>query len=825
MTDSAARLKLRGTFIDADDPDVVLSPHAHSDPGQSRNRRWFFEDQERYIEQLDEMYQGDSVATGERSIAGIASDCGDTRLHRFSTIQAVAERESSPSRPQASCLAACCEEVEYSGDMINALEGTFTDSHDPLRQSFGQQKDERRSHAQASASVGALRVTGLGSLRLAALEGDWVELDVTSDEEGVWTIKGNGHVLFNGKHFGSHYDVSVHVGASAGIGGAPLALVQRGDGWFIDEASSGVDQLVWRKQGEARCITWARPTSGLNSASRESTTELRSRMLASALKMCQGWNGQGRLCSAMTVVKDISQRICEDMQRAASYIVDNVQSEVKTMSGQIRACTPSAKDFSTNRKGKLVAEKVVKNLEVIPTMVQNLLAARVAKAREQVREHVHGFVEQLSSLTQEGEENYEHFSGNMQNISQEAVAMAGAAIKAAAIECQAHASKQLSFALSAMQDGAVAVGEPAGPSQGSKWVLSDEQQAASWGQAWEVGHDPWRLSRTIEQALAVVQNTGHIPHSLSNQVVADMLLRARIRSGGAAGEEQKAASALQSLGEAAPQQQGPPNVGSRGHPDLCRPCLFHAQGICTKGESCGFCHVPHPKRPVRFDKLHRETLKQMPFGHLAAIMLPVLQQKYDNIKSYLDDDVCQMVNSLWPRMESHAKTGIADGEIVAGGSARGDALREPPTEGGTQGPAAAALLAADSEPGAKLPRKEGSFVSVLQAMGLRSLLATLAPKVPLDAPVLRNLVESILQRIHGYRKGAVATLGLPTAEPVVQTGTGGCRARRIRRAGSGQPQPTLLGNSPCTAAVGRGDKHAGLLQGTTPLQMSHHYGW
>jgi len=70
------------------------------------------------------------------------------------------------------------------------------------------------------------------------------------------------------------------------------------------------------------------------------------------------------------------------------------------------------------------------------------------------------------------------------------------------------------------------------------------------------------------------------------------------------------------------------NPGSVGHPNLCpRACLYFAAGNCANGKGCGFCHMPHPKRPVRLDKRHREALRRIPFSELIEMMLPLLKSK------------------------------------------------------------------------------------------------------------------------------------------------------------------------------------------------------
>ena len=50
----------------------------------------------------------------------------------------------------------------------------------------------------------------------------------------------------------------------------------------------------------------------------------------------------------------------------------------------------------------------------------------------------------------------------------------------------------------------------------------------------------------------------------------------------------------------------PRNCGSLGHPHLCyRRCVHFAQGECTAGRSCEFCHGPHPRerKLTREDRL------------------------------------------------------------------------------------------------------------------------------------------------------------------------------------------------------------------------------
>jgi hypothetical protein len=70
------------------------------------------------------------------------------------------------------------------------------------------------------------------------------------------------------------------------------------------------------------------------------------------------------------------------------------------------------------------------------------------------------------------------------------------------------------------------------------------------------------------------------------------------------------------------------NPGSIGHPDVCsRKCLYFASGDCSNGEACRFCHMAHPKRPPRLDRMNRELLRNMTFEERAFLVLPIIKQK------------------------------------------------------------------------------------------------------------------------------------------------------------------------------------------------------
>jgi len=77
---------------------------------------------------------------------------------------------------------------------------------------------------------------------------------------------------------------------------------------------------------------------------------------------------------------------------------------------------------------------------------------------------------------------------------------------------------------------------------------------------------------------------------------------------------------------------GPCNPGSVGHPNICmRPCLYIASGTCNNGAACRFCHIPHNNRPARLDKRNRALIQKMTFSECAAHLLPVMQEKAQDL--------------------------------------------------------------------------------------------------------------------------------------------------------------------------------------------------
>merc|ERR1712137_9924 len=172
-----------------------------------------------------------------------------------------------------------------------------------------------------------------------------------------------------------------------------------------------------------------------------SRNALRMKMHESAQQMTDSWGTRSRASTAQAAMEEIPNRVGEDMYKVASHVVDNVQREVAAISMLVRernVCSSQAE-----------AEQIVKRLAVIPTMVHNLLEARVEKAKATVRHRVRGMIQTIHSMSDERRGNsQETIAAQMRMISTEVEKAAAAAVEQAAQECQAHANRQLDFALS-----------------------------------------------------------------------------------------------------------------------------------------------------------------------------------------------------------------------------------------------------------------------------------------------------------------------------------------------------------------------------------------
>lgn len=379
-------------------------------------------------------------------------------------------------------------------------------------------------------------------------------------------------------------------------------------------------------------------------------------MQESAQQMYQGWGSQKRMSTVLAAMEELPKRVGEDMHKLASHVVDSVQSEINEVSTVIRGESEQSTETT----------KAMKHLEVIPTMVLNLLESRMEKAKAQVREKVGGMIQQLSAIHEEdAHEGGEVLAEQMQDMSSEVAKIAGDAVEAAAQECRAHATQQLDIALASLR-------EPLGPPGPAKTVEEDEA-AIKWQKVCKIRNAveddlllqknvdsifPAATHNAMETALEVIKDKDFMPHSVTNEVVADQLLRAKVRGRG----DVRAPSSVGTGGlREARESTVPRNPGSLGHPDLCpRPCIYYRSGTCTSGADCTFCHLSHSRRPLRLDKRHREALKRMPFRKLLNVVVPILASKVAALAEEKLSSLCEVAVEADANTEQECGSPVAE---------------------------------------------------------------------------------------------------------------------------------------------------------------------
>ncbi|OLQ15504.1 hypothetical protein AK812_SmicGene231 [Symbiodinium microadriaticum] len=224
-------------------------------------------------------------------------------------------------------------------------------------------------------------------------------------------------------------------------------------------------------------------------------------MKESAQQVFDGWGSTKRMSTVMAAMEELPKRVGEDMHKMVSHVVDSVQTEI-------------------NEDEKVTGStKVVRHLEVIPTMVVNLLESRVEKAKAEVKKKVGGMILQLTEI-QETNENDEELAEQMQVMSSEVAQIAGAAVEAAT---------QVLANLVENQDG----DENKAPQHVDRVAHEAANFDLEEGNAVEedlliqkplADSFPSVQSSAMENAVAVIKVT--------NEIVADQLLRAKVRSRG-----------------------------------------------------------------------------------------------------------------------------------------------------------------------------------------------------------------------------------------------------------------------------------------------------
>lgn len=619
-------LRLRGTFIDCYQRETSLSPRAQSEPGGYVSWSPSFEFEHKYVKSLGETrksawrdeLQKQRIKSGPPDVSDLSSDSGGEHKAKVppasnASEECVERHDTRSSRRTQDTAAPKAPQQQQEGRATTTLHAK--DLGGPPGQSWdcrsSSQCDARSepSNMMSGRSVQDRRNSRLQNSMNPSVplrEAKPVYAPVVAPEAPI--------------------------GRNSGLEkSAPNKKAREDTQWRETHRCVGMDaRSSARSDASSQGAEWGNTDTGHGASDYhqqfqnvENQAALRMKMRQSAQQISEGWGSKSGLATAVAAMEEIPKRVGEGMYKVASHIVDNVQRRVASMSELIRAG-----ETSNN-----TSEKVIRNLQSIPTMVHNLLEARVEKAKATVRHRVRGMIQNFSAVQEDGSNNQEQLVAQMRMISAEAEKIASEAVEAAARECRAHATRQLDFALSALKEPKRtqvistfhqgANGEALDSLEIDVALAQTDNWEKSVDERWfrQTAEEIWPNTQVAESSsVAVVQDTSYMPCSVNNEVVADQLLRAKV---------------LRNAGEISdgPLEQAE-NPGSMGHPNLCpRACIYYAMGNCANGRDCGFCHMPHPKRPVRLDKRHREALKRMPFSELINMLLPLLKDKARNLSS------------------------------------------------------------------------------------------------------------------------------------------------------------------------------------------------
>jgi len=383
---------------------------------------------------------------------------------------------------------------------------------------------------------------------------------------------------------------------------------------------------------------------------------------------------------ALSSIQELPEQVEEALNVSANTLLSEVQDKVAILADIVRERDTTGE-----------AETAVESLEVIPDMMKDSLDATVQKAKGIVREHVDMVASHAeSSSTEEILKQVRALPAQVHQI-------AGDVLWQAVVESEKQAAQRLDEVIERLPEESSAL-------EGAKAAIAREVMAVKLPAVAAHGQNGARLAalEPVQQAMAVVNaEKKDLQSAISNQVVADMLLRVKASQSDSAPLSPRTLHKKQlshspkrqhhprkplahlapehgtqhgrvdrDRGEPDPAKHLPPaqpptwppvegvpqepapqelrgdppfiiaalelcggNPGSIGHPDLCpRPCLFFAQGTCTNGTDCEFCHLPHPKRPAHLDKRHREMIKRMSLVQVGDMLLPILRDKIQGLQ-------------------------------------------------------------------------------------------------------------------------------------------------------------------------------------------------
>lgn len=374
-----------------------------------------------------------------------------------------------------------------------------------------------------------------------------------------------------------------------------------------------------------------------------------------------------RVQNALTVISEVPAQLEDALQRRAINVVNDMQFEVAAMRGKL----------TENMEPSAQAAEAADCVEQIPGIVFDTFEAKMAEVAHSVRLRLDEVENNCRSST-----STENLVNELCVIPDEIKRITNEAVEEAAHESQIEAKQRFDIAIAHLPHSTAVTATKQQVVPVIKDVLPDALADVAR-----------TMVENARQAVQAVQERPSYRRVVTNQVVADALLRAKVDHGPKPLREMPAAH--------------PTNPGSLGHPELCvRPCLYFAAGRCVNGALCEFCHMPHPGRPAHLDKRHRELLKEMALPDLIPLVVPILEQKAKAID--LGFDVCAVLARL-----------------------RDFASDAPPS-----------LQSAQA-----MGRGKRSLSVALKAMSLRSLLTTLHRNARLSNGPEKASVDDILQQL------------------------------------------------------------------------------
>eukprot|EP00928_Gymnodinium_smaydae_P008180 TRINITY_DN12976_c0_g2_i2.p1 TRINITY_DN12976_c0_g2~~TRINITY_DN12976_c0_g2_i2.p1 ORF type:complete len:536 (+),score=86.66 TRINITY_DN12976_c0_g2_i2:54-1610(+) len=335
----------------------------------------------------------------------------------------------------------------------------------------------------------------------------------------------------------------------------------------------------------------------------------------------------------LSVIRAIPDGVGAMVHANASFLVDGIIDEVLEISGEIHGRISSESASSSDTHAQSL---VLKAVDKLPDVIRSKLDIHIAAAHQKVADLVDVVVQDLEGRVLDQSELAEATHGVAEQVQE----MFREKVEACIQDSFDYATQKMSNALHSLGESKRT--NVAKPFVARAQIASDVLQAAR-------GMVVHRMELARHK---VVQK--NVTSTLANEAVAETLLRAKATCDSGAAHGQALHNAIDLANEISP--GGENSSGSVGHPEMCaRPCIYYAQGTCTKGDSCGFCHLPHDGRVAHLDKKGREQIKSMSLEQRVATLLPIIRKKAIHLR--LHHDCVQAIDDILVSQTSDAHVG------------------------------------------------------------------------------------------------------------------------------------------------------------------------